>query len=519
MTSKAQILVVEDESIVALDIQNRLMGLGYTISASAASGAEAIRKAANRRPDLVLMDIKLRGEMDGVEAAERIRARFDIPVVYLTAYADGATLQRAKLSEPFGYVLKPFEERELHTAIEMALYRHKMERKLKESERWLATTLQSIGDAVLATDAQGRVRFMNARAEALTGWKREDAAGRDARHVFRVINADTRSSYENPVTKVLQSGIGVELESDSLLVAKDGKETLVYDSAAPIKDDQGCISGVVLVFRDITKRVRAERKLRRIAAELQTRNEELDAFSHSVAHDLKGPVSSIVGFAEVLQEDYGTMSEDDLRHYLRMIARSGRKMGNIIDELLLLATVPKMEIETRPLDMAGIVAETQERLAYMIRECGADIILPDAWPAAWGYGPWIEEVWVNYLSNAIKYGGQPPRVELGATVADGSDKTAPALPETPCSTNGAAKEHGIICFWIRDNGAGLTPEEQARLFTPLTQLAHVRATGHGLGLSIVRRIVEKLGGQVGVASKAGHGSVFTFTLPAGPPSG
>jgi two-component system sensor histidine kinase/response regulator len=185
----------------------------------------------------------------------------------------------------------------------------------------------------------------------------------------------------------------------------------------------------------------------------------------------------------------------------------------------LLATVPKMEIEARPLDMASIVTETQDRLAFMIQEYRAEISIPKAWPVAWGYGPWIEEVWVNYLSNAIKYGGRPPRVELGATVPDGADKIAPALAEIPCPTNDTLQGHGMICFWIQDNGSGLTPEEQARLFTPLTQLDHVRATGHGLGLSIVRRIVEKLGGQVGVMSQAGHGSVFTFTLPAGPPSG
>jgi two-component system sensor histidine kinase/response regulator len=142
--------------------------------------------------------------------------------------------------------------------------------------------------------------------------------------------------------------------------------------------------------------------------------------------------------------------------------------------------------------MASIVAEAQQRLAHMIEEHQAEIILPDTWPVALGHGPWVEEVWVNYLNNAIKYGGQPPHVELGAT----------------------KQPDGMVRFWVRDNGPGLRPEEQARLFTPFTRLDQVRTKGHGLGLSIVGRIVEKLGGQVGVESEVGRGSVFTFTLPA-----
>jgi signal transduction histidine kinase len=166
-------------------------------------------------------------------------------------------------------------------------------------------------------------------------------------------------------------------------------------------------------------------------------------------------------------------------------------MINIIEELLLLAQVRTKEVKTRPLPMGRIVAEAQQHLAYMIEEHQAEIILPDTWPVALGYGSWVEEVWVNYLSNGLKYGGQPPRLELGAT------------------QNG----NGTIRFWIRDNGPGLTQQEQAQLFKPFTRLSQVRATGHGLGLSIVQRIVEKLGGQVAVESEVGRGSVFSFTLP------
>ena len=233
--------------------------------------------------------------------------------------------------------------------------------------------------------------------------------------------------------------------------------------------------------------------LRRSNAELEARNEELDAFAHTVAHDLKTPVGPIVGFAEILARDYAAMSDDERRQSLRAIVRNGRKMNTIIEELLLLAQVRKTEVQTTPLDMVAIVSEVQQRLADMVEQSHAEIVLPDApaWPVALGYAPWVEEVWINYLGNAITYGGRPPHIELGAETQPG----------------------GMVCFWVRDNGPGIPPEAQARLFKPFTRLDQVCTTGHGLGLSIVRRIVDKLGGQVGVASAPGQGSVFSFTLP------
>jgi PAS domain S-box-containing protein len=489
--ANARIQVVEDESIVALDIKDNLEILGYNVVAVESSGEQAIQKAIETRPDLVLMDIRLKGEMDGIEAAQQIRAHLGTPVIYLTAYADEATLQRAKITEPYGYILKPFEERELHTTIEMALYKHRMEKRLKESERWLATTLKSIGDAVIATDAQGCIKFMNPIAETLTGWKQREAWGKSFEEVFHIIHEKTRNQAESPVTRVFREGVTVGIGDHILLVAKNGAEVPIDDSAAPIRDGKGNLTGVVVVFRDVRDRVEAERSLRQYAVELQARNEDLNAFAHTVAHDLKAPLNPIIGFAQVLEENYASMPNEELRELLGMIVRSGRKMNNIIEELLLLAEVRKTDVNVHPLPMGRIVAEAQQRLAYMIEEKQVEVNLPDTWPLALGYSPWIEEVWANYLSNGIKYGGQPPCLSLGATT----------------------ESNGMVRFWIRDNGPGLTPEERARLFTPFTQLSQVRATGHGLGLSIVQRIVEKLGGQVGVDSEVGRGSVFTFTLP------
>ena len=237
-------------------------------------------------------------------------------------------------------------------------------------------------------------------------------------------------------------------------------------------------------------------QLRRLNAELTAKNQELDAFAHTVAHDLKNPLNLVIGFADLLMAEVGDQIDAGQRQYLHSVVVNGRKMTSIIDELLLLAEIRKVDVETKPLNVAHIVDEALMRLALLIEQYQPQIELPETWPEVWGYGPWVEEVWVNYLSNAIKYGGRPPRLACGATVLD----------------------DGRVRFWIRDNGPGLLPEEQARLFTPFTQLGQVRTGGHGLGLSIVRRIVDKLGGEVGVESEKGTGSTFSFTLPA-PPAG
>ncbi|MCL4294921.1 MAG: response regulator [Anaerolineae bacterium] len=494
MITKVKILIVEDESIVAMDVKNRLIRLGYEVCGLASSGEEAIQKTIQSRPGLILMDIRLKGQMDGIIAAEQIRSWYDVPIVFLTAYSDDTTLQRAKLTEAFGYLLKPLEERELHITIEMALYKHKMERKLKESEQWLFTTLNSIGEGVIATDAQGYIKFMNPVAEALTGWSQPEALGQEIKTVFNLIHAETRLPVAHPAEQVLHAGKMVCLEKEAVLVARYGQQVPIANSAAPIRNHQETITGVVLIFRDVTEHQQAEAKLRRYAEELESQNEDLEAFARTVAHDLQSPLNPIIGFADVMLKQYPALSEDEIRSFLQIIAQSGRKMSNIIDELMLLAQVRRKKINPKPLDMAEIIRAAQQRLSDEFEAYQAQLVGPAQWPTAAGYAPWIEQVWINYLSNALKYGGRPPRVEVGATI----------------------QENGMVRFWVRDNGDGIDPTEHARLFTPFTRLEQVKAKGNGIGLSIVRRMVESLGGQVGVESEGvpGRGSTFSFTLPA-----
>ncbi len=270
----ARILIVEDEAIAAMDIQQRLAGLGYPLPDVAYNGEEGVRKAEKTQPDLVLMDIMMPGNMDGVAAAEQIRSRFDIPVIFLTAYSDKKTLSRAKIAGPYGYIVKPFQERELLITVDMALYKHKMDKELKERQEWFATTLRSIGDGVIATDEKGLITFINPVAEALMGCKREEVMQRNLTEVFTLVNRDTHKPVENPVTRVLREGTIVGLANHTVLISRDGKEIPINDSAAPIKDEHGNILGVILVFSDVTERERFEEALRKSHDELEIRVRE-----------------------------------------------------------------------------------------------------------------------------------------------------------------------------------------------------------------------------------------------------
>ncbi|WP_286162099.1 PAS domain S-box protein [Burkholderia sp. WP9] len=254
----ARILIVEDDRVVARDIAQQMSRAGHTVVGITARGEDALPLAAETEPDLILMDVRLEGKLDGIDTARLLRENMNLPVVFLTAYADEDTVRRATVTEPFGYVLKPFDDTQLKTVVEMALYKHGAERRLRESEQRYAVTLSSIGDAVIATDRESRINFINPVAEALTGWPREAAMGRPLAEVFRVINETTRAPAEDPVAAVLAAGTIVGLANHTVLLARDGREIAIDDSGSPIVDERGDILGVVLVFRDVTQRRRAE---------------------------------------------------------------------------------------------------------------------------------------------------------------------------------------------------------------------------------------------------------------------
>jgi PAS domain S-box-containing protein len=374
-----------------------------------------------------------------------------------------------------------------------ALKNEQLNRALQESEKRLRQITSSLRDVIWLRDARTReLLYINPAYETVWGRTLESVTANPMAGFVDSIHPEDRARVLAAIEKQYQ---GTPFSEEYRIVRPDGEVRWIRGQSFPIADESGQIYRLVARAEDITERKKADMEITQRNAELVQANEELDAFAHTVAHDLRQPLAVMIAYSEVLQRYSDALTERERAEYLQIVGQHGRKMSNVIREMLLLSSVRKAEVQPAPLDMHRIVEEAQKRLSDMIVEYEAEIKGPDIWPWALGKSPWVEEVWINYISNALKHGGRPPRVELGA----------------------AEEENGMVRFWVRDNGPGVAAEDMGSLFAPFTHLRKVRVEGHGLGLSVVRYIVEKLGGRVGYEPSAepGGGSVFYFTLPAG----
>lgn len=518
-----KILVVEDESIVAEDIKDSLEGLGYTVVAITDSGNEAIEKAAATQPNLVLMDIRLKGKMDGVQAAEHIWNRFNIPIVYLTAHSDESTLQRAKITGSFGYITKPFRERELHTAVELSLYRHQLETKLKDREQWLDTILTSIGDAVIATDEKNRITLLNPAAEALTGWKQAEAIGKNSTEVFHIINEENRTLIDSPISKALQEGVVVGLPEQAILIAKNGTEIPVDDSAAPIKAHHGEITGVVLVFRDVTERKQAERSRLALArtqqlemqmAELERLNRLKDDFLSTVSHELRTPMANIKMAIKMLESTIvkasGCVTKtaqpclefNSAARYLQILSdECGREIeliNNLLDLQRLEAGVETLLLEIIDLQtwLPQMVKPFQERAEHRQQTLQVDI--PADLPPIASDQASLERILAELLNNACKY--TPPGESIMIA---------------------ARYQQGILQLQVLNSGVEIPAHELPRIFDKFYRVPSSdpwKQGGTGLGLALVQKQIEHLAGCIQVESASGR-TCFTVEIPVHSPQG
>ncbi|GAB4372602.1 MAG: hypothetical protein Kow009_08640 [Spirochaetales bacterium] len=279
--ARERILIVEDEKIIALDLKRRLLDFGFEVIGIIPTGEQAITVAGEESPDLILMDIMLKGQIDGIEAAKQIRHSLDIPVVFLTSYSDQDTLDRAKEAEPFGYILKPFKEQELLTTIEIVLYKHGIERKLHEQEQWMSAILKGIGDGIIAIDTDERIYFMNPVAEILTGYRETDVKGKPIEEVFRFL--DELSDTPIPSRLLLESDHSYPtlLNNIILLTAHEGRIP-IEGSVAHISKRNGAVLGKVIVFRDVSN-------LRRLT----------DSLDYQSTHDI---LTGLDNRAEILEQ-------------------------------------------------------------------------------------------------------------------------------------------------------------------------------------------------------------------------
>ncbi len=506
--ANARILIVEDESIVAKDIQNSLTGLGYTVAGIVASGEEAVERVSALKPDLILMDVMLKGAMDGIEAAGRIQKEHPVPVVYLTAYTDDDTLRRAKVTEAFGYLLKPFEDRELRTTIEMALYKHTMERKLHESSEWQETTLRCISDAVIATDAQGSIKFMNTKAEILTGWKSADAIGRKLTDVFCLLKADELALVETNLNAILEKGAVVRTNTEAILISKDGRQVPIAHSAAPICDDHGTILGVVASFRDITDQKYALTRERQLQDRLfrSQRMESLGSLAGGVAHNLNNILGPMVNYPDLICSHLP--SDSALRQDLQIIKNSACKAVDIIRDLLTLGRIGHFAMEplglNRILDKAvhspvSLGLQRNAPLVVVELKPGADL------PAIQGSEKLLQEMVENLLIHAFDSMPQGGRLTLTTSVEKVLEPVAGyelIVPDT------------YVVLHVMNTGPVIGEQELNRMFEPF--YASDKSSSQkrsGLELAIVYAVLKEHKGFIDVRSIPDKGSDFIVYFP------
>ncbi len=503
--NSANILVVEDEAIVAQDVRRQLESMGYRVPAVLARGEDAIRAAGEIRPELVLMDIRLEGDVDGVEAAGEIRRRFRIPVVYMTAFTDEQTLDRAKPTEPLGYLVKPVDRQNLRTAVEMSLHRHDVERELQESHEWLQTTLRSIGDAVIATDREGNVSFLNPVAEDLISVDRSKAIGQPMSGLFDLISERTGQPRPDPVAQVLSRGVAVE-PSDHVLVRHHGGRRTIRDSASPIFSDDGQVLGAVFVFHDVTAQRREEAQRRDLEARVQhiQKLESLFVLAGGVAHDFNNLLTVIMGNADLALMD-ADLSEET-RQSLLEIRRASSRASELGSQMLAYSGKGRFVIQS--VDLSKMIADMEKLLRLAIpSRARLQLDLDPTVPPVSADIHQIRQLLMNLATNAGEAIGEDDgTVTISVRTAEIARKDLSDL----AYVDDAVTDGKYACIEIRDDGEGMDEEVHSRMFDPFFT---TKFAGRGLGLAAALGIVRGHRGVIGAHSTPGEGTVFQVLLP------
>ncbi|MBF0519264.1 MAG: response regulator [Nitrospirae bacterium] len=476
---KKKILVVEDEAIIAKDIKKCLELIGYEITAAVATGQEALESLNHNKPDLVLMDIMLNGPQDGIETADAIKLRFDIPVIYLTAYADEQILERAKITEPFGYILKPFEETELRTTIEIALYKHKLQSRLKENQRWLSTVLMSIGDAIIATDREGCIEFINPVATNLTGYTQETALGK---HINDVLKLEGHSNVGAVCTHSFKPDI-----KDMVVVSKAGDKIYINGRISPIINETGSLEGTVLAFTDITEKKLYEENL----------NNQRESFISVLLHDLKTPVIAIKGYSNRYLEGKAK-TDKEKTDILKIISGASGDILNVIETTshslknknTLMAFNPK-ELKFNEL-LASVlnvfIPEMEKRgIELIVNEDTALQPLEEMPVSIIGDYYQVKTMTENLISNAVKYANKLIKIKL-------------------------QRIGNEVFLSVEDDGRGIEQCYHDKIFEEYFQTPE-SVKGTGLGLYSVKRVVEKHKGTISLMSVVEKYTRFEIKMP------
>ncbi|GAX35973.1 hybrid sensor histidine kinase/response regulator [Nodularia sp. NIES-3585] len=508
-----KILVVEDEYILAINLQETLESLGYKVVDIIDSAAAAITKANELRPNLILMDIRLRGEMDGIQAAEQIWHTLQIPVIYVTGHSDRSTVERATLTLPFGYILKPIKEQELYVAIQTALNRY-------EREQFLSSVLRGMGDGVIVVDPELHITYINQVAEALTGWRWHQAKGQLLTEIVKLIDEQTQLPVANPIISALAKGTTIYLKSNVLLITKDGTSIPVADSAAPLRDNNGLITGAVLVFRDDTQRRLTEernfaderaRQIEIQLVELQRLNQLKEDFLATTSHEMRTPLSNIkmaICMLEHILDKQGILqlappaASWSVNRYLNILREQCEQELDFVDDLLYMQII---DADFHSLELTSIhiqdwllhVSEAFEQGFEKSQQILQVTVAPDLPPVLSDLSL-LNKIVSELFNNAGKYTPVQGKITVNAQLVTNTEAEIPLFEIT-----------------VSNSGVTIPLEEQSRIFEAfyrIPQSDRWQHGGTGLGLALVKKLVQYLQGTIRVTSTQGWTS-FIVQLP------
>jgi two-component system, cell cycle sensor histidine kinase and response regulator CckA len=475
----AKILIVEDEGIIADNIASRLRKSGYHVAGIADSAEEALIKVPAMKPDLILMDIHIKGALDGIETTKKLRESFDVPVIYLTAHTDPQTIDRAKRTGGFGFLTKPIDHRTLATTIEMATHKHRADREVRDQRAWMATALRTMADGMIIIDRDRRVQFLNGPAESLTGWSNADARGQDITAVLSLID-DSGETLTGLLSPPAQPGPPSAIPPDLCAVKRSGERFPVEGDIAGSVDGER-VAGAVITFRDATSRQTRENEARQ-----QQKMQAVGRLAAGVAHDFNNLLFIMLGYTE---EMLRTAGENELVP-LTEIKKAGDNAATITRQLLQFSR--NEPLEKSDIDLNHLIRDTEELFRRLAgRSVKWQFRLADNLALVRANEGQLKQVLMNLVANARD------------AMSSGGEITIETANQSGSS----------VMLSVSDTGKGMNRECSERLFEPFFTTKGA-GSGTGLGLSIVHSIVSGLGGTIQVDSEPGRGAAFRMSVPA-----
>jgi two-component system cell cycle sensor histidine kinase/response regulator CckA len=487
----ARILIVEDEGIVADHLENLLLTCGYEVVGIAESSADALAQVSEFKPDLILMDIRIKGDLDGIETTARLRDRFDIPVVYLTAHTDMQTVDRAKMTGAFGFLTKPIHQTSLRITVEMALHKHRADLAMRHQRSWMATVLGTMADAMAVIDSEGKIQFLNGPAESLTGWTNEQCGGMNIATVLPLREA-TSDLAANAVFSLPPAFRSPCFMPRDLVASKRSGERFPIEGAISTSVDNGKVVGAVITFRDATIRQAQESEIRH-----RDKMQAVGRLAAGIAHDFNNLLFVILGYTE---EMLTTRIDDPGLSSLHEIQKAGKSAATLTAQLLKFSR--KQPAEKQNLDLNSVIRDAEE----LFRRIGGPYVTwqfrldPNLSPVLADQGQ-LKQILMNLVANS-----RDAMPGTGRIIIETANLDVPRADSSP-----EEMEH-FIALSVTDTGTGMSPEIAEHLFEPFFT-TRPPGGGTGLGLAIVHSIVTDHGGTIHVDSTPGAGATFTIYFP------